>query len=77
MLHIYVYDADGKSIGARGAAINITNCYSNMPDFSHLEFVAGTEELLLVEKNGRARIYSPVTENFRCVVLYSTWRMDY
>lgn len=67
MLHIYVYDTDAKAIGARGAAINITKWYSNTPEFSHLEFVAGTEELLLVERTGTARIYSLVTENFRCV----------
>jgi hypothetical protein len=69
-LHIFTYDVEGKAFNARGAAINITRWYLPIiPTFSQMVFVAGTEELLLVEDTGFCRIFSLVTENFRCVWL--------
>jgi hypothetical protein len=35
----------------------------------HAVFISGTEELLLVDETGSARIFSLVTEQFRYVIL--------
>jgi hypothetical protein len=64
-LHIYAYDLANKSLNARGSAENLTRWYQGVPRCTHLLFVSGTEELLLVEKGGLCRIFSLVTANFR------------
>jgi hypothetical protein len=65
MVHVYIYDLESKTFNGRGGAINITKWYPAIPQFTHMVFVAGSEELLLVEATGSCRIFSLVTENFR------------
>jgi len=36
----------------------------------HLCFVAGTEELLLVDENGKAMVFLMVSGQFRCVLSF-------
>jgi len=65
----YLYD-DASASGAimpRGAPINITRWFDDgaSPEMQHIVFLSTTEELLLVDKTGLARIFSLVTEQFR------------
>lgn len=65
----YAYE-DANSGGAiipHRAPINITQWFGEgaIPEMQHIVFLSGTEELLLVDKAGLARIFSLVTEQFR------------
>ena len=62
---MYVLDEASTSIIARGSPIELTRWYDAMPALRSLFFVAGTEELCVIEHSGRARILSLVTEQFR------------
>ena len=65
----YMYESanSGGAIMPHGAPINITRWFddSAIPEMQHIVFLSGTEELLLVDKTGLARIFSLVTEQFR------------
>ncbi len=65
--YIYEYANAGGAIMPRGAPINITRWFDDgaIPEMQHIIFLSGTEELLLVDKTGLARIFSLVTEQFR------------
>ncbi|KIM24947.1 hypothetical protein M408DRAFT_331430 [Serendipita vermifera MAFF 305830] len=68
LIHIYTYDIEARAFIARGGSVNITRWYDlspNLPTFTQMVFIAGTEEILLIEDSGSCRIYSLVTENFR------------
>lgn len=64
---MYAYDVATKSLTSRGSAENLSRWFQGTPKFSHILFVGGIEEVLLVEKGGICRIYSLVTTTFRCV----------
>lgn len=65
-MHVYIYDQDSRSFNARGGATNITRWYpKGIPEFSSICFVAGTEELLLVDHTGFGRLFYLTTETFR------------
>lgn len=57
----------GGAIMSRGAPINITRWFddSAISEMQHIVFLSGTEELLLLDKAGLARVFSLVTEQFR------------
>ena len=65
----YVYEyANGRGvIMPHRAPINITRWFDDgaIPEMQHIAFLSGTEDLLLVDKTGLARIFSLVTEQFR------------
>jgi len=64
--YAYEYSNTG-AIMPHGAPINITRWFDDgaIPEMQHIVFLSGTEELLLVDKAGLARIFSLVTEQFR------------
>ncbi|KAG8833322.1 hypothetical protein FRC17_010897 [Serendipita sp. 399] len=65
-LHVFSYDNDTNNISMRGGVTNLTKWWpSGSPTISHIVFISGMEELLLVEEGGDARIFSLLTENFR------------
>jgi hypothetical protein len=67
LIYTFVYDTDARTFAARGGAVSLTRWYHEVPLFSQMLFLAGSQELLLIEKGGTARIFSLVTENMRLV----------
>ena len=65
--YVYEYSNTGGAIMPHRAQINITRWFVDgaIPEMQHIVFLSGTEELLLVDKAGLARIFSLVTEQFR------------
>ncbi|KAG8836422.1 hypothetical protein FRC18_011419 [Serendipita sp. 400] len=65
-LHVFSYDNDANTVVLRGGPINLTKWWpSGLPTIYHAIFVSGTEEILLIDDTGDARIFSLITENFR------------
>jgi len=65
--YVYEYANASGAIMARSAPIDITRWFDGdaIPETQHIVFLSGTEEILLVDKTGLARIFSLVTEQFR------------
>jgi hypothetical protein len=65
--YVYEYANASGAIMPHRAPINITRWFDDgaIPKMQHIVFLSGTEELLLVDKTGLARIFSLVTEQFR------------
>ncbi|KAI6101018.1 hypothetical protein EDD16DRAFT_1495813, partial [Pisolithus croceorrhizus] len=68
LLHIFVHD-DTRGFQAVGSSINLTQWYKEGTSIRHACFVSGSEELLLVDSQAQARIYSLVTSQFRPATL--------
>ncbi|KAI6097344.1 hypothetical protein EDD16DRAFT_604216 [Pisolithus croceorrhizus] len=68
LLHIFMHD-DTRGFQAVGSAINLTQWYNEGTSIRHACFVSGSEELLLVDSQAQARIYSLVTMQFRPATL--------
>ncbi|KAI5998961.1 hypothetical protein F5J12DRAFT_286001 [Pisolithus orientalis] len=68
LLHIFVYD-DARGFQAVGSSINLNPWYNEGTSIRHSCFVSGSEELLLVDSQAQARIYSLVTMQFRPATL--------
>ncbi|KIJ61776.1 hypothetical protein HYDPIDRAFT_115606 [Hydnomerulius pinastri MD-312] len=67
-LHVFVYD-DTRGFQASGSAINMTSWYNEGVTIVHACFISGSEELLLVDSQALARIYSLTTMQFRPATL--------
>jgi hypothetical protein len=64
--YVYEYTNTGGAIMPHCAQINITQWFDGaIPEMQHIVFLSGTEELLLVDKAGLARVFSLITEQFR------------
>lgn len=73
-LHVFVYD-NVRGFQASGSAINLHPWYSDGSSIRRACFVSGSEELVLVDSQAQARVFSLVTLQFRWVLfqfLYST-----
>ncbi|KAF8840150.1 hypothetical protein BDN67DRAFT_904164 [Paxillus ammoniavirescens] len=68
-LHIFVYDDGRMSMHARGTAIPLNKWYQEGAYPCHACFVCGSEELLLIDTEAHARVFSLVTLQFRPAVL--------
>jgi hypothetical protein len=69
-LHVFVFDETLKTLQAQGSAINLVPWYSQAGiSILQVAFVSGKEEMVLVDTNSRARIFSFVSLQFRCVSL--------
>ncbi|KAI5994326.1 hypothetical protein EDD15DRAFT_2432753 [Pisolithus albus] len=68
LLHIFVHD-DARGFHAQGSSINLNTWYNEETSIRHACFVGGSEELLLVDSQAQARIYSLVTMQFRPATL--------
>ncbi|KAF9231472.1 hypothetical protein BU15DRAFT_68308 [Melanogaster broomeanus] len=64
-LHIFVYDDGRKSMQARGTEIHLSKWYQEEIYPCHACFICGTEELLLIDTQAHARVFSLVTLQFR------------
>ena len=64
-----MYEDASNALHARGGAINITQwfCGSTIPQMLHATFIPGSEELMMVDETGLARIFSLEAEQFRFV----------
>ncbi|KAF7978535.1 hypothetical protein HWV62_45432 [Athelia sp. TMB] len=69
MIHIFIVDESYKAMQAFGSAINLNAWYNGSICLSHACFVTGSEEILLVDSSGQARIFSLLTLQFRPATL--------
>ncbi|KIK81380.1 hypothetical protein PAXRUDRAFT_156232 [Paxillus rubicundulus Ve08.2h10] len=68
-LHTFVYDDGRRSMQARGTPIQLSRWYQEGVYPCHACFICGSEELLLVDTQAHARVFSLVTLQFRPAVL--------
>ncbi|KAI6035782.1 hypothetical protein EDC04DRAFT_2880315 [Pisolithus marmoratus] len=68
LLHIFVHD-DTRGFQALGSSINLNAWYNEGTFICRSCFVDGGEELLLVDSQAQARIYSLITMQFRPATL--------
>ncbi|KIJ06969.1 hypothetical protein PAXINDRAFT_103161 [Paxillus involutus ATCC 200175] len=68
-LHIFVYDDGRRSMHARGTVIPLSRWYQEGVHPRHACFICGSEELLLIDTQAHARVFSLVTLQFRPAVL--------
>ena len=66
LLHIFVFD-DARGFQALGSTINLHAWYNDAVSIRLACFVSGSEELVLVDSQAQARVFSLVTLQFRCV----------
>jgi hypothetical protein len=70
-LHVFVFDETLKTLQAQGSAIDLVPWYSQAGiSILQVAFVSGKEEMVLVDSNSRARIFSFISLQFRCVSPY-------
>ena len=70
-LHIFVFDEDLKSLRGQGTPIDLRPFYSPGVSIVHACFVHGSEEILFVDSDAQARIFSLITLQPKYVVLIS------
>ncbi|KIK75506.1 hypothetical protein PAXRUDRAFT_172638, partial [Paxillus rubicundulus Ve08.2h10] len=68
LLHIFVFD-DARGFQAFGSSINLNAWYNEGSSIRHACFISGTEELLLVDSQAQARVFSLLTLQFRPATL--------
>ncbi|KAG9013251.1 hypothetical protein FRB93_000774 [Tulasnella sp. JGI-2019a] len=65
-LNVFVMDEGFCSLNSRGAPLDVTRWYTDgAPQIQQAVFFPGTEELCIIERSGRARIYSLLSQGFR------------
>lgn len=69
-LHVFVHD-DSRGFTASGSAINLNSWYGEGTTIKKACFTSGSEELLLVDSQAIARVFSLTTMQFRWVPLIS------
>ncbi|KAG8903436.1 hypothetical protein FRB99_003285 [Tulasnella sp. 403] len=68
---LFAMDESFTSIRSRGPPFNLLPWYEDgIPNIKAAAFFAGTEELCLVEENGRIRLFSVVARSFKYVLRY-------
>ena len=77
-LHSFVFDEAFKTLQRQGSGIDLFPWYSQAGETSithitHIAFVCGTEEVVFIDSNARARIFSFVSKKFRSVSTLSVW----
>ena len=60
-LHIFVFDEELKSLRGQGTPIELLQFYNPGVSIAHACFVPGTEEILFVDSDAQARIFSLIT----------------
>ena len=60
-LHIFVFDEELKSLRGLGTAIDLLPFYNPGVLITHACFVHGSEEILFIDSNAQARIFSLIT----------------
>ena len=67
-LHIFQFDEERKSVRGFGAPIELSSFYHNAGrgvSITHACFVHGKEEILFVNSNAQARIFSLITRQLK------------
>ena len=64
-LHIFVFDETFTSLQSWAHPVDLTPWYDTSSVVLRMCFVTGVEELLLVDNQANARIFSLVTQQFR------------
>jgi hypothetical protein len=64
-LHIFVFDETFAALNALGTAFNLTTWYPVATCVCRMCFIYGSDEVLLVDSNMQARIFSTITQQFR------------
>ncbi|KAG5646404.1 hypothetical protein DXG03_003454 [Asterophora parasitica] len=64
-LYIFVFDENYTSLQAWGNSLNLAPWYNSNISIVRSCFISGTEEILLIDTSGQARIFSLVTQQFR------------
>ena len=67
-LNVFVYD-DSRGFTASGSTINLGSWYSEGTTIKKACFTSGSEELLLIDSQAIARVFSLTTMQFRCAPL--------
>lgn len=66
-LHIYVFDEGFSLLQGWGNAVSLAPWYNTEIQICQSCFVTGSEEVLLIDTSGQARIFSLVAQQFRQV----------
>lgn len=66
-LHLMVFDESYGSLNPYGSITNLRAWYLNGEKAKLACFVPGAEELLIIDNTMHARIFSVITQQFRCV----------
>ena len=66
-LHTFKFDETFTSLLGLGSPVNLSSWYDTTVVIRHMTFVTGSEELLFVDDSARARMFSLITQQFRCV----------
>ncbi|EMD40863.1 hypothetical protein CERSUDRAFT_121499 [Gelatoporia subvermispora B] len=69
-LHMFSFDETFASLQGMGTPMNLGAWYDRTTSVLYMSFVTGNEELVLVDNNPRARIFSFVTQQFRPATLH-------
>ena len=77
-LHVFVFDEELKFLRGQGTPIDLLPFYNSGVSIVHACFVHGTEEILFVDSDAQARIFSLITLQPKYYSLYSpyTWIPD-
>jgi hypothetical protein len=76
-LHIFVFDEELKSLRGQGTPIDLLPFYGSGVSIVHACFVHGSEEILFVDSDAQARIFSLITLQPKYDPLYSPLYMDF
>ncbi|KAG8922979.1 hypothetical protein FRC02_011489 [Tulasnella sp. 418] len=69
-LQMFAFDKEFTNLHARGSPLDVTTSYPDaLPSFHSIHFTGESEELCLVEKSGRIRIFSFVSQTFRPAII--------
>ncbi len=60
-LHMFVFDEELKSLRGLGTPIDLSPFYNPGVSITHACFVHGSEEILFIDSNAQARIFSLIT----------------
>lgn len=71
-----MYDEKLSSLQALGGTINLKPWYSEDVSLIHMRFISTSQELLLIDSGGRARIFSLITQQCRYGITVSVVYTD-
>jgi len=69
-LHIFIFDEQYNQLQSWASGIELAAWYSPGVSITAMCFVHGSEELLLIGTDLVAKIYSLLTQQFRCDFFY-------
>lgn len=64
-LYVFVFDENYGNLSAVGSAVNLSTWYAQGLKLLCICFVCGSEEILLIDSDAQARIFSLITLQFR------------